>query len=128
MHFIRLDPSSPTPMFQQLHDEIVRAIALGDLPPGTPLWTVRTVAEEFGINPRTVQQAYSLLRENGVIETSNRKGSEVSAPGDLSYQQEQALSEQLERVLYLALVQGASPTRLQTLTQELLHKTKGDQS
>lgn len=98
---IALDPHSSTPMYLQLHDAIVRAIAHGELPPGTKLVSVRAVASDFGINPATVKQAYDLLQDHGVIITRGRSGSYV-AP------QQQADDAPLREAVDLLLAQGWS--------------------
>lgn len=76
---ITVDPDSSVPLYKQIHDETLAAIATGALPSGAKLDSVRAVAAEFGINPATVKQAYDLLQEEGVIVTRGRKGSFVAA-------------------------------------------------
>lgn len=46
-------------------------------PTGYRLPTVRTLAEELGVNPNTVAAAYKQLRDAGIIETDGRRGSFV---------------------------------------------------
>lgn len=80
---IDIDPDSESPLYQQLRDQVVRAIAEGALKPGEPLASVRQVAGQFGINPATVGKGYELLRQEGLVRTSRRSGSVVSrGPGD----------------------------------------------
>ena len=57
--FINLNPDSDIPVFQQIHDEIVLAIARGQLSDGDKLDPVRRVAKDIGINPATVKKAYT---------------------------------------------------------------------
>lgn len=52
----------------------------GDLPPGTPLPTVRELATRMSVNPSTVATAYRNLRAAGMIVTNGRKGSQVAPP------------------------------------------------
>lgn len=74
---ITIDPHSATPIFQQIHDRTVEAIAQGLITSGEQLAPVRAVALDFGINPATVKKAYDLLRAEGIITTSMREGSVV---------------------------------------------------
>jgi GntR family transcriptional regulator len=80
---IDIDPDSESPLYLQLRDQVVRAIAEGSLKPGEPLASVRQVAGQFGINSATVGKGYELLRQEGLVRTSRRSGSVVSrGPGD----------------------------------------------
>lgn len=86
---IRIDPSSPTPPFEQLRAQLVDAVAAGDLVAGSRLPTVRRLAEDLGLAPGTVARAYRELELAGFIETRGRNGSFVSPQGDVATQQAQ---------------------------------------
>lgn len=75
---IQLDPQSDTPLYQQLRDRMVEAIAMGSLAPGAQLASVRQLAVAFGINVATVGKAYELLRGEGLISTSHKSRSVVT--------------------------------------------------
>lgn len=109
--FINLNPESDVPVFQQIHDEIVLAIARGQLSDGDKLDPVRRVAKDIGINPATVKKAYDLLVSEGLVETAGRSGS-IVRPGSRTASQEKQLNEQLSRVVALARAQGFSPDEL----------------
>ena len=59
---ITINPHSEIPIFQQIHDRIVEAIAQGTIRPGEQLAPVRSLATDFGINPATVKKAYDLQK------------------------------------------------------------------
>jgi DNA-binding transcriptional regulator YhcF (GntR family) len=75
---ITVDPLSEVPIYQQIRDRVVEAIAAGDLTRGQGLASVRSVSAEFGINPATVAKAYELLRSEGLIATNIRSGSTIA--------------------------------------------------
>lgn len=75
---IAVDPLSEVPIYQQLRDRIVEAIASGDLTRGQGLASVRSLSSAFGINPATVAKAYELLREEGFVATTGRSGSVIA--------------------------------------------------
>ena len=80
---IDIDPDSESPLYQQLRDQVVRAIADGTLHPGDGLASVRQLAVQFGINSATVGKGYELLRQEGFVRTSRRSGSVVArGPAD----------------------------------------------
>lgn len=76
-----IDPRSGVPIYLQLIEQIKRSVALGVLPGGEQLPTVKQLAIDLTINPNTVARAYRDLERDGVIETSPGRGSFVRADG-----------------------------------------------
>lgn len=70
-----LDFSSRLPIYEQLYQSVLRMASLGALESGEPLPSVRSVAQELGVNPNTVQKAYGMLERDGVIRSVPGKGS-----------------------------------------------------
>lgn len=68
------------PLVTQIRDQILSAIAVGDLRPGERLPTVRQLAGFLGINRNTVAQAYRLLENDGHVIT--RAGGGTTVAGD----------------------------------------------
>src|SRR2546426_333134 len=64
---LRIEPDGPVPIFQQLRDRIVEAIATGEAPVGARLPATRQLAVDLGINFHTVSKGYDLLRLFGVV-------------------------------------------------------------
>lgn len=77
---LRLELSGDTPVYQQIRNQVVAAIASGELRPGERLPTIRALAEECGINMMTVSKAYQLLKAEGYITTRRRDGASVCLP------------------------------------------------
>ncbi len=59
---------------------IGRLISAGDLPVGTRLPTVRTLAAELGVSPTTVAEAWRILTAAGAIDPRGRQGTFVRQP------------------------------------------------
>ena len=57
-----LDFQSPVPIYKQIRDQVVLAVAEGRLLPGERLPAIRTLAEDAGVNNMTVSKAYQLLK------------------------------------------------------------------
>ncbi|MEU6999811.1 GntR family transcriptional regulator [Nonomuraea sp. NPDC046570] len=76
MH-LTLDLDSEVPIYQQIRDRIVEAIARGEAREGDPLPSTRQLAADFGINFHTVNKAYDLLRQQGVIRINRKSGAVV---------------------------------------------------
>ena len=76
---IRIDPSDPSPLYEQIELQVRSAIGDGSLPPGERLPTARELAEDIGVNVHTVLRAYGSLRDAGLIELRPRRGAVVAA-------------------------------------------------
>jgi DNA-binding transcriptional regulator YhcF (GntR family) len=77
---LNVDLASDVPIYQQLRDRIVEAIAEGVLTQGSSLPATRALAMDFGINFHTVNKAYDLLRQQGLIRLNRGTGAVVTAP------------------------------------------------
>ena len=69
-------------IYEQIRIQIEKFIKAGILKPNDRLPSVRSLAEELGINPNTVMKAYQELEKNGYIYTLNKKGVFVSGNGE----------------------------------------------
>ena len=75
---IRINFDSDIAIYMQLKNEMIRLIAEGKLVNGDSLPSVRSLAEDIGINLHTVNKAYNLLKVDGYIQLDRRKGAIVS--------------------------------------------------
>ncbi|MEU9888289.1 PLP-dependent aminotransferase family protein [Sphaerisporangium sp. NPDC051011] len=69
------------PLYRRLATALRRAIARGDLPPGTILPAERHMARALAVGRSTVVGAYDLLRSEGVIISRQGSGTWVSGAG-----------------------------------------------
>ena len=76
---LNVDLAAEVPIYQQIRDQIVEAIAHGALTEGSTLPPIRALAADFGINFHTVNKAYDLLRQEGLISLSRKTGAVVTA-------------------------------------------------
>ncbi|MGO2658288.1 GntR family transcriptional regulator [Mycetocola reblochoni] len=76
------DHDSSTPVFTQLREQLLEAIAAGRARAGDRLPTVRALAERLGVAPNTVAKTFRLLEQEGVVETRRRLGTFVAATSD----------------------------------------------
>src|SRR4051812_47197353 len=70
----RLDLRSGVPVYRQLIDQVLVAVASGTLGPGDQLPTVRQLAVDLSINPNTVVRAYKELEIRGFLATQQGSG------------------------------------------------------
>ena len=75
---LTLDLAAAKPIYLQLVDGIADLIARGAVHPGDALPSVRELALEVSVNQNTVQRAYGLLRDKGLIDGRAGQGTRVS--------------------------------------------------
>ena len=75
---ITIDFSSEEAIYMQLRNQIIVGIATATIKEGDSLPSVRQMAEEIGINMHTVNKAYAVLREEGIIHLDRRRGAVVA--------------------------------------------------
>lgn len=112
-----IDYKSGVPIYEQVYNNILRLASLGVLKPGGQLPSVRSVASEAGVNPNTVQKAYSMLERDGVICTVPGRGSFLSEHTALADSRRRASLENLEKAV-LEAVQAGVPHEEITQTVE----------
>ncbi|MEG2173876.1 MAG: GntR family transcriptional regulator [Oscillospiraceae bacterium] len=91
-----IDSRSRVPIYEQLGQNIISLVASGALDADDQLPSVRTLARELGVNPNTVQKAYSEMESKGILYQAAGRGSFVAPTEALMH----ALAEQ--RVAALA--------------------------
>lgn len=106
---LQLDFHSEAPIYLQIRDQIVMAIAETRLKAGERLPSIRTLAAQSGINVMTVNKAYALLKREGYITVDRRHGAAVAADGENRGLSEKSLAQ-------LRLI--AAEARLTGMTEE----------
>ena len=98
--FIRIQPESQTPIYTQLIYQIKRGILKKELRPGEGLPSVRSLAGDIGINMHTVNKAYKLLVEEGVL-VQQKKGFMVNPTMKIKMQEKELAlyRERLEELI-----------------------------
>ena len=113
-----LDRTLPVPLATQLRGLIEFGIALGDLPAGQKLPSVREFAERAGIAPMTVSGVYRELRLSGLIETKPGAGTYVGdghQSDGLRSSAMRKLQRRIDRLLSEAQTLGLAPSLVASL-------------
>ena len=79
---IVIDVTGRVPIFEQICRGICGDIAKGVLKPHDRIPAARVLARELGINPNTVQKAFRLLEEEGLIESRSGAKSFMTLDAD----------------------------------------------
>ena len=105
----RLNPSTGTPLYVQLMEQIKHAVETGALREGDQLPTIRKAAEDLVMNPNTVVRAYRELEHEGIVELRHGSGAFIreSAGGRarIVRKAQTILQSALERIAPLGLTE-----------------------
>ena len=74
---LSIEPDGPVPIYQQIRDRIVEAIATGEAPVGSGLPATRQLGVDLGINFHTVNKGYDLLRQEGLLRIGRKAGAVI---------------------------------------------------
>lgn len=74
----QIDPQAGVPIYQQVIEQLKRAISLGIYQVGEPIPTIREMALHLQVNPNTVAKGVRELEREGLLVTKVGKGSFVS--------------------------------------------------
>ncbi|NLT39826.1 MAG: GntR family transcriptional regulator [Clostridiales bacterium] len=69
---------SDAPIYSQLIEHIKLGIVSGEFPPGGKLPSVRDLAGEAGVNPNTMQRAFTELEREGLVNAQRTSGRYVT--------------------------------------------------
>ncbi len=72
--YLRLDYQSGEAIYRQVVEQIKFKIASGELKPMDKLLSIRQLAKQLKINPRTVVKVYEELEKDGLVVTRQGQG------------------------------------------------------
>ena len=99
-------PEDGLPIYLQIIRHVKRAIAAGTVQAGDELPSRRVLSAQLGVNPNTVQKAYKLLEDEGIISSRSGAKSEIALSPKLVEQIRRQLLEQEAGLLVRALRQA----------------------
>lgn len=116
--FIEIDFNSSEALYIQLRNQIIMGIATSTIREGDTLPSVRQLAENIGINMHTVNKAYSVLKQEGVLQLDRRKGAVIAIDVN-KLQAVEEMREQLRVLLAKASCQNISREEVHQLVDEI---------
>jgi GntR family transcriptional regulator len=117
---VTLDPDDGRPLYLQIMDEVRRAIVVGTLRAEDPLPSVRELAADLVVNPRTVSQAYHELEREGVVYVRRGQGTFVSPTAQRNGEERRTLARRVaKRALLEARRDGLGVEELVTMIQQI---------
>lgn len=124
---LRVDPSLPLPVYEQIRSQIARLAASGQLVAGTRLPTIRQLASDLGLAKGTIERAYVLLETDGVVVTRGRSGTFVVGrpePGRRAARNPVALLEAADTLAVVARQLGVTDDDALAALQQALARLR----
>lgn len=119
--WFHIDPSSGTPIYLQIVEQVKQAVAGGTLRAGQRLPATRDLAIELAVNPNTVVKAYQTLEREGLIELPRGRGAFVAnKPGAEHAERLILLQPAVERLVAEAFRLGCAEAEVHALVQASL--------
>ena len=119
---LQIDMAADIPIYQQIRNQIVLGVATGQMKAGDPLPTVRQLAGEIGVNPMTVNKAYGLLKEEGVILMDRRNGAQIHSLPIEGNAMDLDFDQRMTLLISEARIKGASGQELKERMIQLMNK------
>lgn len=94
---IHLNRSDERPLYVQIMDAVRGGLVRGTLRPDDALPSVRELASDLRVNPRTVSQAYAELERDGVVHVRHGKGTFVAPEVRPEQRERPRLAKQVAR-------------------------------
>ena len=120
---IEIDFESDEAIYMQLRNQIIMGIAMSVLHEGDTLPSVRQLADEIGINMHTVNKAYTVLKQEGILTIDRRRGAVVRIDADKLYAKEELRSD-LKYVLAKAFCKNISKEEVHEMVDEIYEEYK----
>ena len=114
MDDLSVDPSEPSPLYEQVAAEIRRAIADGEAKSGERMPLAKDLATVLGVNQNTVLRALRLLRDEGLLEF--RRGHGITVAGT---PERGAVLARVRELVVFARRQGYRPDELVAMIENV---------
>jgi len=117
---VKMDITSNIPFYQQLTQQLLLAIATGNLQHGDQLPSIRDLAGQTSLNLHTVHKSYKELQKKGVI--TIKPGSKTFLINENATETQNAnlsqIAMKLEQIIIEACVLGIGEQQLKQVFQE----------
>ncbi|SFB20646.1 DNA-binding transcriptional regulator YhcF, GntR family [Acetitomaculum ruminis DSM 5522] len=115
---IEIDFNSDEALYIQLRNQIIIGIATDRYREGDSLPSVRSLADNIGINMHTVNKAYNCLKQEGLISLDRRKGAVICIDVD-KIRALKEMKEELKILLARGRCKNISVNEIHQLVDEI---------
>ena len=116
---IEIDFNSEEAIYIQLTNQIIMGIATSRLREGDVLPSVRQLADTVGINMHTVNKAYAVLREEGLIRLDRRRGAVIAINVDKMRAAEN-VTDEMRVIIAKALCKNLTPEEIHEIVDKII--------
>ena len=107
------------PICPQICEQLCAQIASGEFAPGEKLMSVREVALAAGVNPNTVQRAFTQLEQQGVLHSVRGAGWYISQDANtVQSMQKDLVQETVEDFFRKMHTLGIDPQEVKSIVKE----------
>lgn len=121
--FIEIEPNSSIAIYTQLINQIKKAIVKGTLKKDEMLPSVRALAGDLGVNMHTVNKAYNILVEEGILVKSQR-GYTVDMAKKVPVDFERQLQTRIEELLVDVFIHDIPAEKVKEWTRSAANELK----
>lgn len=115
----KVELSSGESPYRQIVYAATKAVVSGELPPGAPFPSVRTLSQSLKVNPNTAQKAVAELVRDGILEVKPGVGTVVSEwGGATARERRELLADPVERLVVEARRLGLTRQEVQEAVEE----------
>ena len=125
---IKVDESSPVPIYQQIVAGMRREVLTGIFGPDQRLPSIRDLALELKVNPNTIAKAYQEMEQMGVIYFKRGQGAFVAPRQEEERMQEarQEIGRLFSEIISIARSMNLPPQQLHSILEEILNASVTD--
>ena len=126
--YLNLDYQSGEPIYRQIVEQIKYKIAAGELEAGAKLASIRELAGQLKINPRTVVKAYEDLASGGLVVMRHGQGVFVKAENVAApvKARRKVIEQMASRMLSEASRMGADGDEVLKIVEETAKKMRSN--
>ena len=119
---IIIDYRSRTPIFEQIKEQIMNLINIGELKPDDKLPSIRQLASDLNLNVNTVKRAFQELETEKVTYSVPGKGVFISQSAIANVFVLDSAEAELKRILTSSKAKGVTEERIISLVKEIYKK------
>ncbi len=122
-----LQSDSPVPIYEQIVNQVVFAVATGDLAVGDMTPSVRDLSQQLIVNANTVARAYQELERAGIVEARRGLGMAVTpaAPDLCRGRRKELMRDRVRETVREAAAAGLTADDLHQLLSDEWTRTAG---
>ncbi len=121
---IAINIEDSTPLFAQLVKQIKEAVITEQIHPGSPLPSIRQLANDLDLNNKTVAKAYKLLERDSVIQTRGYRGTFIHPDAKQNSQVDinELVANKLNETITALKESGATDSEIRIAFGNLMNK------